>query len=438
VGGNHTVASTVDPLGGAEAWKVVNPGGGVTPEETGIPPGQVVYPGAQIRGVSCPASGLCVAAGFKGEVFSSSNPTGPGSAWKVVPMQGEREPRLHMTGISCPTPEFCVAVAYGGKVLSSTDPTGDKSAWKVAELDQPFDFRGISCPTTSLCAAVGNEGNVVVSTNPTGGPSAWRAAGAPGGGESLNGISCPQPSLCVTGNASQIITSTEPAGGPSAWRAASAGTGLPAKGVSCPLLSACAVVDNNADVNVSTDPTGGPGAWWFKNVLPFNWGGPREDSGPGEGNGMFGLSCVLRSLCVAVGQDQQVLTSTDPFAPDIQKASGPRKTKRPHVVITRHPAKRLDRRKGGVKVTFRFRAIGDAARFKCRTHGRRFRTCRSPTRYRVGSGKHVFRVRAIARGGVKGPLASFHFRVGRLTERPPHGSCPRPLGLLFNPCVNAD
>jgi len=415
---------------------VVRPGGGY--EGTGISSGPVVYPGGQIRGVSCPTIGFCLAASFEGELYSSSDPTGPVSAWKIVPTQGEKEPNLHMTGISCPSPGFCVAVAYGGKVIFSTDPAGDRSAWTITDLAQPFDLRGVSCPSASLCVAVGNEGNIITSTDPSGGPSAWRSAGAPAGGEGLNGVSCPSPSLCVTSNADQIITSTDPAGGPSGWKVANAGTGLPAKGVSCPSIIACSVVDNNADVNVSTDPTGGPGAWWFKNVLPFNWEGTREGSGPGEGNGMFGLSCVFMSLCVAVGQDQQVLTSTDPFTPDIQRASARRKTKRPHVVITRHPAKRLDRRKSGVKVTFGFRAIGNAARFKCRTHGRRFRTCKSPLRYRAGRGKHVFRVRAIAPGGAGGPVASFHFRVGSLTEVAPVGSCPaHRVAPPFDPCINS-
>lgn len=439
VGGNHAVASSANPAGGSDAWNVVYPGGSVDP--SGFPPGGLVHVGSQIKGVSCPTAGFCAAAGFEGELYSSSDPSGPASAWKIVPLQDEGEARIHMTGISCPSPRFCVAVAYGGKVITSTKPSGDRPDWTVTELSQPFDLRGVACPSASLCVAVGNEGSVVASTDPSAGPSAWRSAGAPAGGNSLNAVSCPTMSLCVTGNASQVITSADPAGGPAAWKVADAGTGLPAKGVSCPSVSACAIVDNNADVNISTDPTGGRGAWRFKNVLPFNWQGPREGSGPGEGNGMFGLSCPLTSLCVGVGQDQQVIVSSDPFSPDVQRATVRGKTKRPRVAITRHPAKRLDRRRGGVGVTFGFRAKGEAMGFRCKTHGRRFRPCGSPKRYRVGRGKHVFRVRAIAPGGAAGPVTSFHFRVGALSEQPPVGSCPAkrlasPSGP-FNPCVNS-
>jgi hypothetical protein len=217
------------------------------------------------------------------------------------------------------------------------------------------------------------------------------------------------------------------------WRVVSPGTGLPVKGVSCPSPDACAAIDNNADVLASTDPTAGPGAWWFENVLPFGW------EGAGFGNGMFGISCPSMSLCAAAGQDHQIIVSTDPFVRDPVVGGRGGKSRRPRVVITRHPPKRIGIRKKGVKVSFRFRAIGKAARFKCRTRGRRWRRCRSPLSYRVGRGKHVFKVRAIAPGGLKGPPTAFHFRVGALTERPPVGSCPETrVRLPGNPCVNAD
>jgi hypothetical protein len=440
-GGNSTIAVSTNPTGAAGDWRVFRPGGGVDLPDFGIPGGgDPIYGGGQIRGVSCPSTELCVAASFEGSIYSSTEPTGGASAWKVVPLSEEKKPRVHMGGVSCPSPSLCVAVAYAGKVVHSTDPAGDRAAWTVTELGQPFDLRGVSCPSVSLCVAVGNEGTILTSEDPTGGASTWKSAGTPLGDYSMNGISCPSPSLCVTGNPGKIATSTNPAGGASGWNVISAGTGLPVKGVSCPSTSACAAIDNNADVIASTNPTGGQAAWWFKNVLPFGWEGPDEGTGSGQGNGMFGISCPTTSLCAAVGQDSQVITSTDPFVQDVAKRPVRRGGRRPHVVITKHPAKRLNRRKGGVKVTFRFRAIGKAARFKCKTRGRRFRTCKSPMRYRVGGGKHTFRVRAIAPGGAKGPPAAFHFRVGRLTERPPHGSCPSrppvgPPGLPWSPCI---
>jgi hypothetical protein len=425
VGSDSLVATSTNPSGGSAAWNVVHPGG---TEDIGQFGGEggIVFPGAQIRGVSCPSPQLCVGASLQGRFFSSHNPTGGAAAWKITPLGGEKEAHIHMTGISCPSTTLCVAVAYGSKVISSTDPDGDTSAWSVVELGQPLDLRGISCPSVTLCVAVDNEGKIVYSTDPTGPASSWSAAVAPAGISSLNGISCPSVSLCVTGNAGQMITSTNPAGG--TWNTATAGAGLPVKGVSCPLVSACAAVDNNSDVIVSANPTGGSGAWSYINVIPYF---EAPNGGP---NGMFGLSCPTTSLCVAAGQYEQIMTSTDPFAPDPVKVPAS-KSKRPRVVITRHPGKRVNPRKGGVKVTFRFHAIGKASRFKCGISGRKLRTCKSPMRYRLGRGKQVFRVRAIAPSGAKGPPATFRFRVGPLTQREPVGSCHSDGPQ--RPCINA-
>ncbi len=435
-GSDSLVATSTNPTGGRTAWKVVHPGGAEEgpaekAEELGKP---VVFPGAQIRGISCPSTGLCVAVTLDGRIFSSTEPTGNSSAWKIVPLGGEKEPHLHLTGISCPSPALCVAVAYGSKVVFSNDPTGDRSAWTIVELAEPLDLRGVSCPSVSLCVAVDNEGKIAGSTNPTGPASSWAPAVAPAGQNGLNGIACPSVSLCVTGNAGQIITSTNPTA--TAWNVVTAGTGLPIKGISCPALTACAAIDNNADAIVSTDPTGGAAAWQFTNVIPS------PSTPEGTANGMFAISCPTTSLCAAVGQYEQIITSADPFAADPLSTS--KRSKRLRVVITNHPGKRVNPTTRGARVTFRFHAIGvgaKAARFKCKVAGG-FRPCKSPRRYRVGGGPHTFRVRAMVPGGAKSPSASFHFRVGRLTEAPPVGSCrPKPPnsppGQPYELCINA-
>jgi len=487
-GSDNLVATSTNPAGGAGAWQVFHPGGR-NEIEFEPPPGSkgVSYPGSQVRGISCPVTGLCVGVQLDGTVVSSTNPAGGAAAWQVTPLSGEDEPRIHITGISCPATGFCAAVAYGGKVLSSQAPTGDAAAWQVTQLDSALDFRGVSCPTTSFCAAVDNEGSIVVSTDPGGPPSAWQVVGRPGGTGSLNGISCPTTSLCVTGNAGQMISSTSPTGGLGAWHAVSAGTGLPVKGVSCPTTSACAAVDNNADALVSTDPTSA--AWDFTNVIPA----PLAAEGAGQ-NGMFAISCAGTELCLAAGASEQIITSADPFAAEPVSAK-PTKRGRLRVVITRHPAKRVRPARHGTRVAFRFHATGGrAARYMCKlsgrgvhrlgrraprggrpgesashrggrraqatsarpstsaarlrhrhrrhTHKAHFTPCASPARYRVAGGTHSFRVRAIAPGGAKSPITTYHFRVGHLTERQPVGSCPAttsdqpPPGFNPHPCIN--
>jgi hypothetical protein len=431
-GSGNLIASSTNPTGGRAAWKVVHPGG-AQEVPTGTPFGgpasaASTSPSEQIRGISCPSTGLCVAASFQGKLLVSQNPTGDVGAWNVTWLEPEKAPHVHLTGVSCPTTGLCVAVAYAGQIAYSTNPAGGSPAWTVVKLETPYDLRGISCASASLCVAVDNEGHLVSSTEPTGPASAWHLVGSPVGEQSLNGVSCPSPLLCVTGSAGEMISSTNPAGGLAGWRPVAAGTGLPVKGVSCPTTSACAAVDDNADVIVSTEPTGGPGAWSFKNVISVAEGAASEAF-----NGMFAISCPSTRLCAAAGSNEQIIVSANPFAPDPQPAATKR-GKRPRVVIRRHPAKRIDPRKGGTPVLFGFHAIGRAKGFQCKLGGR-YRTCKSPVHYRLGKGKHTFRVRAIGAGGLKGPAATFHFRIGAVTEQGPFGSCPPEQTGNSHPCI---
>ena len=120
-----------------------------------------------------------------------------------------------------------------------------------------------------------------------------------------------------------------------------------------------------------------------------------------------------------------MITSTDPFAKTpVKKGTNGKKPRRPHVVITFHPGKRVDQRKGGAKVTFRFHSIGKAARFKCRINKRKLRTCNSPKRYRLPLGNFHFKVYAVGPTGLKGPPAHYRFRVGPILEPGPSATCP--------------
>ncbi len=75
-----------------------------------------------------------------------------------------------------------------------------------------------------------------------------------------------------------------------------------------------------------------------------------------------------------------------------------------------HPPRRL--RAGDRRVLARFRfAAPRAGTFECRLDGADWRRCRSPKRYRVAGGRHVFRVRALTERGRPGPVESWRFRV---------------------------
>jgi hypothetical protein len=404
-GSNNAVATSTDPAGGAADWSLVHlpnlqegPAGGAA---------QPSYfsPAAQIRGVSCPERGLCVAASRQGYVYASANPAGGTGAWKAASIDGNG-PNTHLYGISCPTASFCAAVSLEGRIATSTDPTGGAGAWSVAQLPQPLELQGISCPSPALCVAVGKNGAMVASTNPTGGAGTWAPAGAAGaaGAGTLYGIACPTAGLCVTGDDASVYSTTDPTGGPASWQRAPDATPLRLMAFSCVSALACAAVDDNADVIASTNPTGGAGDWAFTSAVPFT-----------AANGTFGISCPSLQLCVGVGNDYLVIASTDPFG-DGPSAEGKKgQLRRPTVRITHHPRRVVRTRKRRVRVSFRIREIGVSdAGFLCKLDRRKFRPCRSPKSYRVGRGRHAFRVKINQPGGFDQTATVFRFRVARL------------------------
>jgi hypothetical protein len=240
----------------------------------------VVPTNSQLQGISCPSSRLCVAVTNQGVIYSSTEPTGPASAWKVDELSPTGT-SIHLYGVSCPTESLCVAVsgrrAEAGKVFTSTDPTGDVSAWHEADLGEPFDLRAVSCSSATFCVAAGANGELVASRDRAGGPGAWTAVGAPGGSGALQSIDC-IAALCLTGNAGgNLLAATEPTAVAS-WREASGGGSVQITGSACASPSACLAVDNNGDVIVSTEPTGAHPAWASTNVRPYSEGAEEPGS----------------------------------------------------------------------------------------------------------------------------------------------------------------
>ena len=248
VGTNNLIASSTNPTGGSAAWSVVYAGEGPWENTDSWPTPEIS--GRQIQGVSCPSPSLCVAVTDQGNIYSSTNPTGPASGWSVAQID-EKGRNTHLEGISCPIVSLCVAVTGGrndsGKVLTSTNPTGGPAAWQTAQVDE-LDLRAVSCGSPSLCVAVGDEGRIVTSTNPTGG------IGAPGGPGSLRAVSCALALLCVSGNkGGNLLSTTNPAGGSSSWSEVDGGGSVQITGASCPSASECLAVDDNGDVLTSTE-----------------------------------------------------------------------------------------------------------------------------------------------------------------------------------------
>ncbi len=82
----------------------------------------------------------------------------------------------------------------------------------------------------------------------------------------------------------------------------------------------------------------------------------------------------------------------------------------PHTVLLAHGRRRA--------VSFAFASNEPDTRFRCRLDSGSFRPCRSPQRYRVGPGRHVFRVFAIdAAGNRDATPVVVRFRVRRISDR---------------------
>jgi hypothetical protein len=427
VGGNNSIASSTNPTGPASSWNVVYPGeGAIVLGEGGF------FNGRQLRGVSCPSPQLCVAVGFEGLVFTTTNPTGPGSSWTPTDLS-PTGPNLHFYGVSCPSPTFCAASAGRGKIAVTTNPAGGPSAWTVSEPAGSLELRGISCLGPQLCVAVGDDGTkiapepgqlaqVLSSTSPLTGP--WGRVAMPGGQGSMYGVSCPSPGLCVSGNMlGDLLVATGPTGPASSWQRIDGGGAVQITAADCISTSACVAVDNNADVLTSTDPTAGPGAWTFTNMAPY----PMVDET--ELNGTFGVSCTSTALCAVAGAKGQIFTSANPFeasATPIKKVDKKRKKKhrkrpkRPRVTIARGPSAgiEIDGRRVHVRTFFYARHHVQVRGFLCQVDDHRARRCRSPKGFTVGLGKHVFRVRAIGWTGLKGPEEKRSFEVCHPTFPP--------------------
>jgi hypothetical protein len=417
-GTQNLIASSTNPSDGAGAWNVVYAGEG----RYVSPLGATVISNRQVQGVSCPSPHLCVAVTNLGQIYASTDPTGPASAWSVAEMSDEGR-NTHLYGVSCPTESLCVVVSgrrvNSGKIFTSTNPTGGTGAWQETDLGEALDLRAVSCSSPTFCVAAGYGGELIASRHPTGGASAWFVVGSPGGPGVLQSIACP-PGICLTGNSGgNLLTSTEPAqlGG---WRETSTGAAVQITGASCASPVACLAVDSNGDVIASTNPTDPRPDWSLAHLRPYSEGA--EEPGSADANGLFGASCPTTSFCAVVGSRGSIFTSDEPFAapppsnpaPPAGSAKPRHGPKRPHARIARLHFRAHRRDTKRAKMLVRFYAKGPLKSYECQLDRDGFHRCRSPKRYSgIGQGVHKIAVRAVGLTGLRGPVAVRNFFVGK-------------------------
>lgn len=132
----------------------------------------------------------------------------------------------------------------------------------------------------------------------------------------------------------------------------------------------------------------------------------------------YGDAAPLECETVKEAAPNEFQGATEVPQPEPEPAPRLADTTAPHTRITHRPARLLTVRRPPRRVAFAFAADEAGARFRCRIDRRRYRDCSSPRAFRVGVGRHVFRVFAVdAAGNRDATVAKAAFRVRRRVLR---------------------
>lgn len=134
--------TSTNPTGGSAAW-TANDVAGTT----------------ALSAVACPTASMCVAAGTAAIAVSKA-PTAGVQAWSTSSID------YALTRISCSSASFCVAVDQSGDVVTSTDPAGGGTAWAGGHIEPDY-VGAISCSLPSACVALDDMGGLSIGRPPT-------------------------------------------------------------------------------------------------------------------------------------------------------------------------------------------------------------------------------------------------------------------------------
>jgi len=275
-------------------------------------------------GTSCPAPGVCVAAGSYSGDNGPSTPlveTLSGGAWTpVVPPTPADEDHTsgsrgaYLNAVACATRRWCVAVGDYARSDGSTAgliETYSGGVWTATALTAPastggnaVDLESIACPVVRGCVAAGSYTD---SSNTQWGLTAkltenrW-ATQLPTGetaDSSLNAVACPTIAWCAAVGGGQADTMTG-----NSWTAASVRLGPDARGganlvsLSCPAVGWCAAAGQYLSKSVSPD-IGGTRAVVAK-LVDGAWSDVSADVP--YGSYLASVACAAQDACVAVGE----------------------------------------------------------------------------------------------------------------------------------------
>jgi hypothetical protein len=250
-----------------------------------------------MRSVSCSDAGLCVVGDDDGNVFVSSDVSAVTPMWSKT-STGDA---ASLTAMACGTAGWCVAGDGFGNAVYSADVVHPVSApWSApVSLNGINSMRGVSCTAGGLCGAIDNIGHAVTSVD---GGGTWSAPVLAEGRAGLQDISCVDAgggTCVVIDNVRNAIAATQitQAQGPPTWvrTTAIAPSGL-TNGVSCAESGLCVVVTSAGKAVFSTDV----GASWSAAMATTDL------------NRLNAVSCPTGTLCVAVDTSGQALISHNP------------------------------------------------------------------------------------------------------------------------------
>jgi hypothetical protein len=241
--------------------------------------------------ITCPSTTLCVAGGDLYDApggydsfvrFATTTTPAVAGSWRVVDVAvpaGEYNNGINE--ISCPSVSLCVAVDGYGHIFSSTDPAGPASAWKVFTFNLPGSgavkrqFSSVSCPSVTRCVALDQRSFLATTTTPT--TADWTFTPTE---YTWGHVSCTQ-TFCVANGGDSVYSTTDPAAAASTWTKS---TIVPSSGccpdshltnVTCYAPSTCLATDfGGAGVAPRTwssiSPLGGTATWHFTKNAPMD------------------------------------------------------------------------------------------------------------------------------------------------------------------------
>jgi hypothetical protein len=203
------VAVSTNPAGRRPSWRKLR-----ISTATARCPGSDCAAAIRVTVVAtCPTSSSCTAIDDAGNRFTTTKPTGPADAWRVVgryhrtPAAPGTFPDLYLDcvgafcpGIDCPSSAFCAGVS-GQNFFTAADP---QAAWRIGRLPAaqvlPVPDGSpsmLSCASKVFCAVLDWGGDVSTSHDPLSASPRWSTHHLQFEEEHEASMACPSASLCV-------------------------------------------------------------------------------------------------------------------------------------------------------------------------------------------------------------------------------------------------